>query len=62
MNSIAPLCGRKMGDGGGETSRSVRAEFAHLFELENGRIVRFVQYIDMLKVTEAMGLIQMGEI
>lgn len=40
----------------------MRAEFAHLFELENGRIVRFVQYIDVLKVTEAMGLIQMGEI
>jgi ketosteroid isomerase-like protein len=28
---------------------SVRAEFAHLFELENGRIVRFVQYIDILR-------------
>ncbi len=38
------------------TGRSVRAEFARLIELEGGRIVRFVQYTDTLKVAEAMGL------
>lgn len=43
------------------TGRSMRAEFAHLIELKDGRIVRFVQYTDTLKVAEAMGLIQEGE-
>lgn len=40
------------------TGRSMRAEFAHLVELEDGRIVRFVQYTDTFKVAEAMDLIQ----
>lgn len=44
------------------TGRSVRAEFAHHFELENGRILSFVQYTDTLKVAEAMGLIQEGQV
>jgi uncharacterized protein len=37
--------------------RFVRAEFAHLFELETCRIVRFVQYTDTLKISEAVDLI-----
>ncbi len=40
------------------TGRSMRAEFAHVIELEGGRIVRFVQYTDTLKVAEAVGLVQ----
>ncbi len=42
------------------TGRSMRAEFAHLIELEDGRIARFVQYTDTFKVAEAMGLVQEG--
>jgi ketosteroid isomerase-like protein len=42
------------------TGRSVRAEFAHLFELEDGRIDCFVQYTDTLKVSEAVDLIEVG--
>lgn len=40
------------------TGRSMRAEFAHVIELEGGRIVGFVQYTDTLKVDEAMGLVR----
>ncbi len=40
------------------TGRYVRAEFAHLIEFGDGRIVRFVQYTDTLKVAEAMGVVQ----
>jgi uncharacterized protein len=36
----------------------MQAEFAHLVELEDGRIVRFVQYTDAFKVAEAMGLVR----
>jgi uncharacterized protein len=38
------------------TGRTLRAEFAHLYELKAGRIVRFVQYTDTRLVAEAMGL------
>ena len=41
-----------------ETGRPMRAEFAHLVELRDGRIARFVQYTDTLKVAEAMGLVR----
>jgi len=40
------------------TGRSVRAEFAHLIEFEDGRIVRFVQYTDTFKVAKAMGAVE----
>lgn len=40
------------------TGRSMRAEFAHLVELRDGRILRFVQYTDTFKLAEAMGLIR----
>lgn len=36
------------------TSRSTRAAFAHVYRLRDGRIVRFQQYTDTLKVAEAM--------
>ncbi len=36
------------------TGRSMRAAFAHVYRLKNGRIVRFQQYTDTLKVAEAM--------
>lgn len=42
------------------TGRSMRAEFAHLVEIKDGRIVRFVQYTDTFKVAEAMGLTREG--
>lgn len=37
------------------TGRPVRAEFAHVYTLREGRITRFVQYTDTLRVAEAMG-------
>ncbi len=40
------------------TGRYMRAEFAPVLEVEDGRIVRFVQYTDTLKVAEAMGIVQ----
>ncbi|QIN80617.1 nuclear transport factor 2 family protein [Rubrobacter marinus] len=42
------------------TGRPMRAEFAHLVELGDGRIVRFVQYTDTFKQAEAAGLIREG--
>ena len=36
----------------------MRAEFAHLVELEDDRIVRFVQYTHAFKVAEAMELVR----
>ena len=40
----------------GSTGRSMRAEFAHVVEIKDGRISRFVQYTDTFEVAEAMGL------
>ena len=45
----------------GSTGRSMRAEFAHLVGLKDGRIVRFVQYTDTFKVAEAIGLTGEGQ-
>ncbi|MGH3086816.1 MAG: nuclear transport factor 2 family protein [Rubrobacteraceae bacterium] len=42
------------------TGKYTRAEFAHVIEVENGRIVRFVQYTDTFKVAEAMGVVGGG--
>ncbi|MDX5892533.1 nuclear transport factor 2 family protein [Rubrobacter radiotolerans] len=42
------------------TGRSLHAEFAHLVELKDGRIVRFVQYTDTFKIAEAMDLTREG--
>lgn len=39
-----------------ETGRSMKAAFAHVYWLRSGRIVRFEQYADTLKVAEAMRL------
>jgi uncharacterized protein len=39
------------------TGRSARTKFAHSFELENCRIVRFVQYTDTLKISEIVALV-----
>ena len=36
------------------TRKSMCAAFAHVYRLENGRIVKFQQYTDTLKVAEAM--------
>lgn len=44
------------------TGRPMRAEFAHLLEIKDGRIVRFVQYTDTFKVAEAMGLVREGRV
>lgn len=38
------------------TGKSTTAAFAHVYKLKNGRIVRFQQYTDTLKVAEAMQL------
>jgi ketosteroid isomerase-like protein len=35
------------------TNRPTRAEFAHLYELEDGRIRRFIRYTDTLLLAEA---------
>jgi ketosteroid isomerase-like protein len=36
------------------TSRSMKASFAHVLTLKDGKIVRFVQYVDSKMVWEAM--------
>ncbi|HTA42939.1 MAG TPA: nuclear transport factor 2 family protein [Bryobacteraceae bacterium] len=36
------------------TNRPMRASFAHVFTLKDGKIVRFVQYVDSRKVWEAI--------
>ncbi|MFZ5827120.1 MAG: nuclear transport factor 2 family protein [Bacillota bacterium] len=36
-----------------QTGRAMRAAFAHFYTVRDGRIVRFVQYTDTLKVAEA---------
>jgi len=38
-----------------ETDRPMEASFAHVFTLKDGRIVRFVQFVDSRKVWEAIG-------
>lgn len=38
------------------TGKSTTAAFAHVYKLKSGRIVRFQQYTDTLKVAEAMQL------
>lgn len=35
------------------TGKSMRAGFAHLYTIDAGKIVRFVQYTDTLKIAEA---------
>lgn len=40
------------------TGRSMKAAFAHVYWVRGGRIVRFEQYADTLKVAEAMQLNQ----
>ena len=37
-----------------KTGRSMKASFAHVLTLQNGKVVRFVQYVDSKKVWEAM--------
>ena len=37
------------------TGKSISAQFAHVWTLENGKATRFQQYADTLQVTEAMG-------
>jgi len=36
------------------TGKSMKAPFAHVWTLENGKIIKFVQYTDTLKVSEAL--------
>jgi uncharacterized protein len=36
------------------TGRSMRAAFAHLYELRNGKIVRMMQYVDTVMVLKAL--------
>ncbi|MBI2516411.1 MAG: nuclear transport factor 2 family protein [Opitutae bacterium] len=38
------------------TGRACRSEFAHRYTVRGGRIVRFGQYADTLRVAQAMGL------
>ena len=37
-----------------ETGKSMRVSFAHVWTLRDGKIVKFVQYTDTLKVAEAL--------
>lgn len=37
-----------------KTNRAMRASFAHVLTLKDGKIVRFVQYVDSKKVWEAI--------
>ncbi|HDR4726665.1 nuclear transport factor 2 family protein [Bacillus cereus group sp. Sample62] len=37
-----------------ETGKSFEAEFVHVWQLENGKIVKFKQYVDSYIVREAM--------
>ena len=36
------------------TGKVIRAQFMHMWTLENGRIIRYQQYADTLQVTQAM--------
>jgi uncharacterized protein len=36
------------------TGKSTRAAFAHVYRLQDGRITKFQQYVDTVKVAEAM--------
>jgi uncharacterized protein len=36
------------------TGKSMRVPFAHVWTVQNGKIVKFVQYTDTLKVAEAL--------
>ena len=38
-----------------KTNRAMAASFAHVLTLKDGKIVRFVQYVDSRKVWEAIG-------
>ncbi len=38
-----------------KTNRPMESSFAHVLTLRDGKIVRFVQYVDSKKVWEAMG-------
>lgn len=37
-----------------QTNRVMEASFAHVFTLKNGKIVRFVQYVDSKRVWDAL--------
>ncbi len=37
-----------------QTGKSMRVPFAHVWTLENSKIIKFVQYTDTLKVSEAL--------
>ncbi|MDQ6787159.1 MAG: nuclear transport factor 2 family protein [Acidobacteriota bacterium] len=37
-----------------KTGKSMRAPFAHVWTIENGKATKFVQYTDTLKVSEAL--------
>lgn len=39
-----------------ETRRSTRAAFAHVYRVRDGRVIKFQQFTDTLKVAEAMRL------
>ena len=39
----------------GETGRSMEAVFAHVYDIEGGRITRFRQFTDTVPITEAAG-------
>lgn len=36
------------------TGKSVQADFAHVWKLQDGKVVRFVQYVDTLLVNRAL--------
>jgi ketosteroid isomerase-like protein len=36
------------------TSKSMRAPFAHLYEIKNGKIARMTQYVDTVLVQRAL--------
>ena len=38
----------------GTTGKSMQAAFAHVYSLSNGRVLRFEQYTDTVKVAEAV--------
>jgi len=37
-----------------QTGKSINVPFAHLWKLSDGKVVKFVQYTDTLKVSEAL--------
>ncbi len=39
-----------------ETGRRIKAQFAHVWTIRHGRVVRFQQYTDTLQLSEASGL------